>query len=41
MAAIKAESRLGNSDSIRAWSAGSSTLLPEAEAGNDDTGFRM
>ena len=41
MAAIKAESSLGNSDSICAWSAGSSVLLLEVEIGNDDDGIRM
>ena len=41
MAAIKAESSLGNSDSICAWSAGSSVWLLEAEADNDDDGVRM
>ena len=36
MAAIKAESRLGNSDSIRAWSSGSSPLILAADAGIDE-----
>lgn len=40
MAAIKAESSLGYSDSICLWSDGSSTVILGAEAGSGEDGSR-